>query len=55
MSISEKQTIMIFRNKHEKSLLPKALIVAAMATSLCITFYLTFVAEKELVPWLQTL
>ncbi len=44
---------MIFRNKHEKSLLPKALIIAAMATSLCTTFYLTFVTEKELITWLQ--
>ncbi len=49
MSIREKQNIVIFRNKHEKSLLPKALIAAAMATSLCITFYRTFVAENELV------
>lgn len=44
---------MIFLNKHEKSLLPKALIIAAMATSLCTTFYLTFVTEKELTTWLQ--
>lgn len=44
---------MIFRNKHEKSLLPKAFIIAAMATSLSITFYLTFGAEKELITWLQ--
>ena len=44
---------MIFRNKHEKSLLPKALIIAAMATSLSTTFYLTFVTEKELIAWLQ--
>jgi len=44
---------MIFRNKHEKSLFPKAFIIAAMATSLSITFYLTFGAEKELITWLQ--
>lgn len=44
---------MIFRHKHEKSLLPKALIITAMATSLSTTFYLTFVTEKELITWLQ--
>jgi protein-S-isoprenylcysteine O-methyltransferase Ste14 len=44
---------MIFRNKHEKSLLPKALIIAAMVTSISTTFCLTFVTEKELIAWLQ--
>ncbi|WP_022668077.1 methyltransferase family protein [Desulfospira joergensenii] len=44
---------MIFRDKHEKSLLPKALIISAMTASLSITFYLTFVPEKELFTWLK--
>ena len=44
---------MIFRNKHENSLLPKTLIIATMATSLSTTFYLTFVTEKDLITWLQ--
>jgi protein-S-isoprenylcysteine O-methyltransferase Ste14 len=49
----EKQTIMMFVNKHEKSLLPKALIITAMTTSLGTTLYLTLVTEKELITWLQ--
>ena len=44
---------MIFRNIHKKSLLPKSLIIAAMATSISISFFILFIEKDDLVFWLQ--
>lgn len=44
---------MIFRNIYNKSLLPKSLILTAMATSIIISFLMMFIAENELMVWVQ--
>jgi len=44
---------MIFYNKYEKSFLPKSFIIAALFTSILVSFFLMFVDETEIVSWLQ--
>lgn len=44
---------MIFRNKHEKSFLPKIFIAIAILGSICISAYLMFFEEYEMIAWLQ--
>jgi len=43
---------MIFRDQHEKSLLPKLFIVLAILTSILISAYLLFVESQDMIEWL---
>ena len=44
---------MIFRNKYEKSFFPKSFILAALFTSILVSFYLMFTDSTEIASWLQ--
>ena len=43
---------MIFRDKHERSLLPKIFIILALLTSIFISAYLMFAESPEMIGWL---
>ena len=44
---------MIFYNKYEKPFLPKSFIIAALFTSILVSFFLMFVDEIKIASWLQ--
>ena len=43
---------MIFRDKHERSLLPKLFIILAVLTSILISMYLMFTESPDIIEWL---
>ena len=44
---------MIFRDKHERSLLPKVFIILAILTSILISNYLMFTETPDMIGWLK--
>lgn len=44
---------MIYRDIHQKSILPKSFITAAMAVSIIFSFFILFIEKTELISWLQ--